>query len=168
MISYLNNTVYYVLQLSIKFLEFFRSHQLAQDERNCRAYLMLANETLKMVHFLTQDVKAPFLRPELMERVANMLNCNLQQLCGPKCSELKVRDPESFCFFPKRLLDHLTDIYLHLDCDGFMGAVAGDDRSYSHELFTECCIIMKRSQIKSHIRIREFEEFVEKVVYDIH
>ncbi|KAI6649295.1 Ubiquitin conjugation factor E4 B-like [Oopsacas minuta] len=140
-----------------------RSHQLLQDERNCRAYLMLANETLKMVHFLTQDVKEPFLRPELMDRVASMLNCNLQQLCGPKCSDLRVKDPESFCFYPKRLLDHLTDIYLHLDCDKFVSAVAGDDRSYSHELFTECCRIMMRTQVKSHIRIREFEEFIEKI-----
>ena len=125
---------------------------------------MLANETLKMVHFLTQDIKEPFLRPELMERVANMLNCNLRQLCGPKCSELKVKEPDSFCFFPKRLLDHLTDIYLHLDCEGFVNAVAGDDRSYSNELFIESCKIMSRTQVKSQIRIREFEEFVERVI----
>lgn len=38
-----------------------------------------------MFHYLTLDIKEPFLRPELVTRLSAMLNFNLQQLCGPKC-----------------------------------------------------------------------------------
>ena len=38
-----------------------------------------------------QQVPDPFLRPELIDRLAAMLNFNLQQLCGPKCNNFKGR-----------------------------------------------------------------------------
>jgi ubiquitin conjugation factor E4 B len=56
-----------------------------------------------------------------------MLNFNLQQLCGPKCKNLKVKNPEKYGWEPKKLLDSLTDIYLHLDCDEFANAIANDE-----------------------------------------
>lgn len=40
-----------------------RSRQLSTDERQCRSYLTLTNETLEMFIFLTELTKAPFLRP---------------------------------------------------------------------------------------------------------
>lgn len=55
-----------------------------------------------------------------------MLNYNLQQLCGPKCRDLKVENPEKYGFEPKKLLDQLTDIYLQLDCARFAKAIADD------------------------------------------
>lgn len=67
-----------------------RARALAQDERQCRSYLTLARETVDMLQYLTVDIKEPFLRPELVDRLASMLNFNLQQLCGPKCNNLKV------------------------------------------------------------------------------
>ena len=62
-----------------------RARTLAQDERQCRSYLTLARETVDMFHYLTQDIVEPFLRPELADRLAAMLNFNLKQLCGSKC-----------------------------------------------------------------------------------
>jgi hypothetical protein len=50
-----------------------------------RSYLTLAKETVDMFHYLTVDIKEPFLRPELVDRLSAMLNFNLQQLCVPKC-----------------------------------------------------------------------------------
>lgn len=49
-----------------------------------------------MLEYLTVEIKEPFLRAELVERLASMLNFNLQQLCGPKCKNLKVRFKEYF------------------------------------------------------------------------
>ena len=63
---------------------------------------------------------------ELGPRLAAMLNFNLQQLCGPKCRDLKVENPEKYGFEPKKLLDQLTDIYLQLDCARFAKAIADD------------------------------------------
>lgn len=62
-----------------------------------------------------------------------MLNFNLQQLCGPKCRDLKVENPEKYGFEPKKLLDQLTDIYLQLDCARFAKAIA-DDQVSSKEM----------------------------------
>lgn len=82
-----------------------------------------------MFHILTKQVQKPFLRPELGPRLAAMLNFNLQQLCGPKCRDLKVENPEKYGFEPKKLLDQLTDIYLQLDCARFAKAIADDQVS---------------------------------------
>jgi ubiquitin conjugation factor E4 B len=73
-----------------------RQRQLAQDERQCRSYLTLAKETVDMFQYLTIDIKEPFLRKEIVDRLSSMLNYNLQQLCGPKCSNLKVRNPARY------------------------------------------------------------------------
>ncbi|XP_029434112.1 ubiquitin conjugation factor E4 B isoform X5 [Rhinatrema bivittatum] len=137
--------------------------QLAQDERVSRSYLALATETVDMFHILTKQVQKPFLRPELGPRLAAMLNFNLQQLCGPKCRDLKVENPEKYGFEPKKLLDQLTDIYLHLDCARFAKAIADDQRSYSKELFEEVISKMRKAGIKSTIAIEKFQLLAEKV-----
>ena len=88
-----------------------------------------------MFHYLTQDIKEPFLRPELVDRLAAMLNFNLKQLSGSKCKNLKVRNSEKYNWDPKWLLSHLVDIYLHLDSDILAAAMANDQRSFSMETF---------------------------------
>ncbi|KAL6483005.1 hypothetical protein MHYP_G00078770 [Metynnis hypsauchen] len=140
-----------------------RQSQLAQDERVSRSYLALATETVDMFHILTKQVQKPFLRPELGPRLAAMLNYNLQQLCGPKCRDLKVENPEKYGFEPKKLLDQLTDIYLQLDCARFAKAIADDQRSYSRELFEEVISKMRKAGIKSTIAIEKFKLLLEKV-----
>uniref|UniRef100_A0A8C4XAB6 Ubiquitin conjugation factor E4 B n=1 Tax=Erpetoichthys calabaricus TaxID=27687 RepID=A0A8C4XAB6_ERPCA len=140
-----------------------RQSQLTQDERVSRSYLALATETVDMFHILTKQVQKPFLRPELGPRLAAMLNFNLQQLCGPKCRDLKVENPEKYGFEPKKLLDQLTDIYLQLDCARFARAIADDQRSYSRELFEEVISKMKKAGIKSTIAIEKFKLLSEKV-----
>ncbi|KAJ0036891.1 hypothetical protein NQD34_005568 [Periophthalmus magnuspinnatus] len=140
-----------------------RQSQLTQDERVSRSYLALATETVEMFHILTKQVQKPFLRPELGPRLAAMLNYNLQQLCGPKCRDLKVENPEKYGFEPKKLLDQLTDIYLQLDCARFAKAIADDQRSYSRELFEEVISKMRKAGIKSSIAIEKFKLLSEKV-----
>uniref|UniRef100_A0A8C4IGK0 Ubiquitin conjugation factor E4 B n=1 Tax=Dicentrarchus labrax TaxID=13489 RepID=A0A8C4IGK0_DICLA len=140
-----------------------RQSQLTQDERVSRSYLALATETVEMFHILTKQVQKPFLRPELGPRLAAMLNFNLQQLCGPKCRDLKVENPEKYGFEPKKLLDQLTDIYLQLDCARFAKAIADDQRSYSRELFEEVISKMRKAGIKSSIAIEKFKLLLEKV-----
>merc|ERR1711962_1829577 len=103
-----------------------RARQLGQDERQCRSYLTLARETVDMFHYLTEGIKEPFLRPELADRLAAMLDAVLEQLTnGPKCRNLKVKNPEKYSWDPKWLLSHLIDIYLHLDTARRMEATLG-------------------------------------------
>lgn len=140
-----------------------RMRQLSQDERQCRSYLTLASETLEMMLYLTKHVQGPFLRPELIDRIAAMLNFNLQQLCGPKCRNLKVKNPEKYGFEPKTLLDRLTQIYVNLDSDEFAQAVAGDQRSYKKELFDDAAKHLHKTLLRTEAEIYLFKEFAAKV-----
>ncbi|XP_018324068.1 ubiquitin conjugation factor E4 B isoform X2 [Agrilus planipennis] len=139
-----------------------RMRQLSADERQCRSYLTLARETVDMFHYLTVDIKEPFLRPELVDRLASMLNFNLQQLCGPKCKNLKVKNPNRYGWEPRRLLSQLVDIYLHLDCESFATALAGDERSFRKELFDDAMVRLERALIKTPVEIEQFKALADK------
>lgn len=129
-------------------------------------------------------IKEPFYKPELIDRLAAMLNYNLRQLCGPKCKNLKVKNPEKYGWSPKKVLDQLTDIYLHLDCEKFSEvnsleisftrillqfsfhfsqAIAGDERSYSKELFADAVGSMMKAMIKTELQIVQFQEMAKNV-----
>ncbi|GAB6019792.1 Ubiquitin conjugation factor E4 B [Chamberlinius hualienensis] len=140
-----------------------RLRQLATDERQCRSYLTLARETVDMLHYLSQEIKEPFLRPELSARLAAMLNFNLKQLCGSKCKNLKVKNAEKYCWDPRRMLDQLSDIYLHLDTNEFAKAIANDERSYDKELFEDAIIRMQKAMIKNEHQIKQFKQLAERV-----
>lgn len=142
-----------------------RMRQLNSDERQCRSYLTLARETVDMFHYLTVDIKEPFLRPELVDRLASMLNFNLQQLCGKKCKDLKVRNPDKYGWEPRRLLSQLVDIYLHLDCDKFAEALAGDERSFRKELFEDAAARLERISIKTATQIEQFRALAVKAFH---
>lgn len=139
-----------------------RQRQLTQDERQCRSYLTLARETVDMFHYLTIDIKEPFLRPELVDRLTSMLNYNLRQLCGPKCSNLKVRSPAKYGWDPRRLLGQLIDIYLHLSCDKFASAMAADERSFSAVSFNDAMKRIERLTIRSAIELEKFKSLIEQ------
>nr|KAG5707395.1 hypothetical protein BaRGS_005362 [Batillaria attramentaria] len=133
------------------------------DERQCRSYLTLATETVEMFHYFTEKIKRPFLTETLVDRLAAMLDFNLQQLCGPKCKDLKVKNPAKYGWEPKKLLNTLTDIYLHLDCEDFATAIAQDERSYSKELFDDAITRMMKARIKTDSEIEHFRSLQERV-----
>lgn len=143
-----------------------RTRQLSADERQCRSYMTLARETVDMFHYLTVEIKEPFLRLELVGRLSAMLNFNLQQLCGPKCKNLKVNEPEKYGWEPRRLLSQLVDIYLHLDCEEFAAAIAADERSFRKELFEDAAARMERSRIKTATEVEKFRALANKA-YEI-
>ena len=119
-------------------------------------------------------IKEPFLRPELADRLAAMLDAVLEQLTnganhpvvqsfhpaisffhpeisvpsflsllhsrfvpGPKCRNLKVKNPEKYSWDPKWLLSHLIDIYLHLDSEKLTIAIANDQRAFKLTTFQD-------------------------------
>ncbi|KAH9514139.1 Ubiquitin conjugation factor E4 B [Bulinus truncatus] len=140
-----------------------KSRQLSSDERQCRNYLTLATETVEMFHYLSTKIVEPFLVPELADRLTAMLNFNLQQLCGPKCKNLKVKTPDKYGWEPKKLLNILTDIYLHLDCEDFAKAIANDERSYRKELFDNAIDCIKKACIKTEGEIKMFTDLQNRV-----
>jgi len=62
------------------------------DERQAISYMSLGNENVHMLNYMTSDpqIVQPFMEPEIVERLAAMMDYNLTALVGPKCTELKV------------------------------------------------------------------------------
>lgn len=102
--------------------------------------------------------------PEIVDRLAAMLDYNLEALVGPKCDELKVKNPEKYKFNPRQLLSDIIQVYLNLSDQGeFARAVAADGRSYRKELFERAAGIADRRSLKSPTEIEKLLLFVTKV-----
>ncbi|KAJ2508710.1 Ubiquitin conjugation factor E4, partial [Coemansia sp. RSA 1939] len=164
------------------------AQRLQESERIARSYVSLAHETVHMLAFLTRLVPKPFQAGEVVGRLAAMLNYNLKQLAGPKCSNLRVRNMASrFAFNPRVLLSELISVYVHLglppaaveESDGgarlpankpadaaaidrFVASVVEDDRSYSATLFEEAYAILERRSLKSTASLGRLRLFAHK------
>ncbi|KAH9896390.1 ubiquitin conjugation factor E4 [Xylariomycetidae sp. FL2044] len=107
------------------------TEDLEQAEGQCQSWMQLVNETMSMMKLFTAALRDPFTMPEIVTRLAGMLNYNLETLVGPKRGNLKVEDAKKYHFDPKTLLSDFIDVYLNLGPkQTFVDAVAADGRSY--------------------------------------
>ncbi|XWS44355.1 hypothetical protein CRYUN_Cryun15aG0038100 [Craigia yunnanensis] len=125
-----------------------RTRLFHSQENIIRIDMKLANEDVSMLAFTSEQITAPFLLPEMVERVANMLNYFLLQLVGPQRKSLTLKDPEKYEFRPKELLKQIVRIYVHLargDAKNiFPAAISSDGRSYNEQLFSAAADILQR------------------------
>ncbi|KAI8381300.1 ubiquitin elongating factor core-domain-containing protein [Radiomyces spectabilis] len=140
-----------------------REGTLVSLERQAQSYVALGNETVRMLKYLTSEVVMPFLVNEIVDRLAAMLDYNLSQLVGPKCTELKVKNREKYHFRPRTLLSDIIDIYLNLNTTTFIEAVARDGRSYRKEYFSKAASILSKHGLKHQDHIAALEQFVNRV-----
>ena len=141
-----------------------REQTLASTERQAASYISLANETVSLLTRFTAFVPDAFVVPEVVDRLARMLNFNQVVLTGDKCKNLKVKDPTKYRFNPKDLLSMIVDIYLNLRSkQGFVLACARDGRSYRREVFQKTTAILKKYSLKSSSDIEGFEHFFNAV-----
>ncbi|KAJ3115786.1 hypothetical protein HK100_001231, partial [Physocladia obscura] len=139
---------------------------LSTYENAARSYVMLCTETVNMFQYLTSDEKivTPFMAPYIVERLAAMLDYNLTTLVGPKCTDLKVKNPEKYGFDAKKLLTKLVDIFVNLaHRSEFVQAVAKDERSYKKDIFTRAVDILSRYGLKNSRDLETIKGFVQKV-----
>ena len=141
-----------------------RESALRTLERHTSGYVQLGRSTVQMLKAFTGETKEPFMVPEIVDRLAAMLDYNLDALAGPKCQNLLVKNPEKYKFEPKALLSDIIDVYLNLSDQGeFVRAVAADGRSYRKELFERAAGIAKKRLIKSETEVEKLLMFVVKV-----
>ncbi|WOL01706.1 putative ubiquitin conjugation factor E4 [Canna indica] len=123
-----------------------RMRQFHSQENFVRFNMKLANEDVGMLAFTSEQIPAPFLLPEMVERVASMLNYFLLQLAGPQRRSLSVKDPEKYEFRPRQLLKQIAEIYVHIargDKENiFPAAISKDGRSYNEKLFASAADIL--------------------------
>ncbi|KAI5860326.1 ubiquitin conjugation factor E4 [Durotheca rogersii] len=123
---------------------------LEAAEQQCQSWMQLVNDTMGMMKLFTAALRDAFTMPEIVTRLAGMLNYNLESLVGPKRGNLKVEDAKKYHFDPKTLLSDFIDIYLNLaPKTTFIEAVASDGRSYKPENFETASRLLQTSLHKA-------------------
>ncbi|CAK9186044.1 unnamed protein product [Ilex paraguariensis] len=142
-----------------------RTQLFHSQENIIRIDMKLANEDVSLLAFTSEQITAPFLLPEMVERVASMLNYFLLQLVGPQRKSLSLKEPEKYEFDPKQLLKQIVKIYVHLargDKENvFPAAITKDGRSYNEQLFTAAVHVLRRIGEDGRI-IQEFSRLGSK------
>lgn len=119
---------------------------LEQAEQQCQSWMQLVNDTMGMMKLFTETLRESFTMPEIVVRLAGMLNYNLESLVGPKRGQLKVEDAKKYHFDPKTLLSDFIDVYLNLGSrPEFVKAVASDGRSYKPSNFEAASQLLQHS-----------------------
>lgn len=140
-----------------------KQEELAQAEGSARNYMQLTNETISMMKLFSESLSASFTMPEIVDRVAAMVDYTLDTIVGPKSANLKVEDPRKYQFHPKMLLSEFIDIYLNLSVqESFIDAVARDGRSYKPSNFDAAIRILTRHAVKSSEDIAKFSSLKER------
>ncbi|PKA50695.1 putative ubiquitin conjugation factor E4 [Apostasia shenzhenica] len=138
-----------------------RMRQFHSRENIVRFDMRLANEDVGMLVFTSEQIPSPFLLPEMVERVASMLNYFLLQLVGPQSKSLTVKDREKYEFRPKQLLKQIVEIYVHINrgdkANVFPAAISKDGRSYNEQLFITAAGILGNLGEDSSV----IEEFIQ-------
>lgn len=141
-----------------------RERLLHQLEGSATTYISLGKSTVKLLKEFTAQTKEPFMTPEIVDRLAAMLTYNLDALVGPRCQDLKVKNPEKYRFNPRELLGEILQVFINLSDQGaFVRAVAGEGRSYRKELFERGAGIARKFALKSETEIEQLRLFVVKV-----
>lgn len=117
--------------------------RLASAQRQAKSSCGLASKSLQLFVIFTKDIPGAFAIPELVDRLACMLDYNLEALVGPKCGKLKVENPEQYSFNPKNLLKAVTTTFINLSAEKeFINAVARDGRSFDKKYFIRATDIL--------------------------
>lgn len=130
------------------------------------SFMQLANETLEMMKLFTEAMGEAFTMPEIVSRLASMLNYNLETLAGVKAgAELGVANKDKYHFRPIQLISDIIDIYLNLGSSAvFIDAVAADGRSYKPEVLDRVSRILTSKHQKDVADIARWDKLKVKFV----
>lgn len=127
-----------------------REGHIRSLEQTIKSDLQLGTEFLRLLIDFTAETADAFMTPEVVDRLAAMLDYNLDLMAGPKCQNLKVKQPKKVSFEPRNLLRMIMSVYLNLCSKGdFVAAIAKDGRSYSKSVFEKAGSIAERYMLKS-------------------
>eukprot|EP00879_Flechtneria_rotunda_P016797 GHRR01017581.1.p1 GENE.GHRR01017581.1~~GHRR01017581.1.p1 ORF type:complete len:531 (+),score=180.79 GHRR01017581.1:2040-3632(+) len=142
-------------------------HNISRTGQQMSSSFYLAAGTINTMAVSTSEVAGPFLLPEMVDRLAAMLNYFLLYLTGPQRKMLKLKDPEKYHFKPKALLAQICTIYLNMaqaDRSGvFAAAIAADARSYRPDMFAEAALVLRQFGLMTELEIQQLEMLAAQV-----
>lgn len=140
-----------------------KEEALAAAQGKAKSYMQLTNETVAMLKLFTEALAESFTMPEIVQRLADMLDYNLDAMVGPRSSDLKVENPGEYGFKPIELLAEIVDVYLNLrQKENFVLAVARDGRSYKPANFEKASFILQKYSLESPEAIVAWKTLGEK------
>lgn len=140
-----------------------KEEELQNASDQARNYMNLTNETVEMMKLFTSALSDAFTMPEVVTRLADMLDYNLDLLVGPRASELNVKNKEKYKFVPKIMVNDFVEIYLNLgNSESFIEAVARDLRSYKPANFEKATGILRRHALRSNEEFTAWANLLEK------
>ncbi|EYE97942.1 ubiquitin-ubiquitin ligase UFD2 [Aspergillus ruber CBS 135680] len=141
-----------------------KEEHLASAQRTAKSYMQLTNETVGMLKLFTHALAESFTMPEIVQRLADMLDYNLDAMVGPKSLNLRVDNLQEYGFNPRALLSELVDVYINLmNRENFIFAVARDGRSYKPVNFEKAADILRKWSLKSPEELKKWEQLQRKV-----
>ncbi|KAI9806193.1 MAG: hypothetical protein M1825_006308 [Sarcosagium campestre] len=141
-----------------------KEDHLAELEGKAKNFMQLTNETMSMLKLFTEALATSFTMPEIVQRLADMLDYNLDAMVGPKSSNLNVEKKQEYGFQPKVLLSEIVDVYLNLmNKPTFVEAVAKDGRSYKPDNFDKATSILQRFSLKSPEEMTRWKKVGERI-----
>eukprot|EP00188_Purpureofilum_apyrenoidigerum_P005009 Plantae.Rhodophyta-Purpureofilum_apyrenoidigerum.ctg6129.p1 GENE.Plantae.Rhodophyta-Purpureofilum_apyrenoidigerum.ctg6129~~Plantae.Rhodophyta-Purpureofilum_apyrenoidigerum.ctg6129.p1 ORF type:complete len:696 (+),score=141.57 Plantae.Rhodophyta-Purpureofilum_apyrenoidigerum.ctg6129:410-2497(+) len=143
-----------------------KQERLDALEQYIKSKLRLALSNLGLMEAFTSDttMREVFLRPEMVSRTAEMMNYYLQQLVGPRCQELNVKNREELGWEPRIFLTKIMRIYLCLHSSGrFAQDIAKDKRSFSKDIFKKAISISRRRHLLAYNELEEFKKLLQDV-----
>ena len=141
-----------------------RERELRSAEGQCTSFLQNSYEALHLLKTLTAEAPDPFLKGEIVDRLAAALDYNLNTLAGPQCQELKVADREKYHFRPRDLLGDILQVIMNLaNREAYVAATARDGRSYSKALFESAIRIAVRNAVKSEQQLHVLRSLIQRV-----
>jgi ubiquitin conjugation factor E4 B len=142
-----------------------KEEELATAESQATSWMQFTNETIAMMSLFTKDLSPSFTMPEIVDRVAAMVNYTLNTLVGPKSKNLKVENTDKYHFNAKTLLGEFIEIYLNLGVEeSFVSAVARDGRSYKPVNFDNATWIMNHRQLKAPEAVEAWKKLVARFI----
>ncbi|CAM9019817.1 unnamed protein product [Wickerhamomyces anomalus] len=128
-----------------------------------KSFCGLANKSIDLFGLFTQEVPRAFTKSEIVGRLASMLDYNLDALVGPRCVNLKVKEPEKYQFSPRQLLVNISKVYNNLSNEEeFINAVSQDSRSFKRSTFKRAEAILGNRGFVANDFLKTFIEFADK------
>ncbi|PRP84051.1 P-type ATPase [Planoprotostelium fungivorum] len=135
------------------------------QQKTAKGFMSMANSSLDFVIKMAQTprIKAIFLKPNVLPVFSGFLNHFFDVLCGPKRSNLKVKEPEKYNFSPKELLRKISTITTTFVSEPSFISCVLSDGDFSPSTLYEARTIVDRQGLLVGEALEQFTKFVASV-----
>ncbi|KAK4549873.1 hypothetical protein LTR36_005174 [Oleoguttula mirabilis] len=139
--------------------------ELLEDQKGkAKSYMGLTRESMETLILFTETLPEAFTMPEIVQRLADMLDYNLDIMVGDKRTNLRVDNADEYKFNPRALLTDIVKVFINLSGRArFVQAIAKDGRSYKPDNFTKAADLMRNKVYMSPLEIQTWTQLGDRV-----